>query len=203
MNQLYVRVQPKQGAERFFRCGIEFRQAWQTVEVDDATAARLAAEQMLEVSETKPAELENKAPNEADPSGHSTAATDSGTPAAAPTGAATTEQVLEVSETKPAELENKGPNEADPSGHSTTATDSGTPAAAPTGAANTDAGNQPPEDPALRLDVIRAAVGQLDKEDAALWTASGKAKTEAIAAITGWPVMAAERDAALVEGGEQ
>ena len=85
MKKLYVRVQPKQGAERFFRCGIEFRQAWKEVEVDAATAARLEAEQMLEVSEAKPAELENQTPNEADPSGHSTTDTDSGTPAAAPT----------------------------------------------------------------------------------------------------------------------
>ena len=151
MKKLYVRVQPKQGAERFFRCGIEFRQAWQEVEVDAATAARLESEQMLEVSETKPAELENKAPNEADPSGDSTAVTGSGTPAAAP--------------------------------------DTGTQTA--------------PEDPAVRLEAIRAAVGQLDKENAALWTAGGKPKTEAIAAITGWPVTAAERDAATAEGGAQ
>lgn len=142
MKKLYVRVQPKQGAERFFRCGIEFRQAWKAVEVDAATAARLEAEQMLEVSETKPAELENEAPNEADPSGDSTTVTDSGAPAA-------------------------------------------------------------PEDPAVRLEAIRAAIGQLNKEDAALWTAGGKAKTEAIAAITGWPVTAAERDAATAEGGAQ
>ncbi len=151
MKKLYVRVQPKQGAERFFRCGIEFRQAWKEVEVDAATAARLEAEQMLEVSETKPAELENEAPNEADPSGDSTAVTGSGTPAAAP--------------------------------------NNGAPAA--------------PEDPAVRLEAIRAAIGQLNKEDAALWTAGGKAKTEAIAAITGWPVTAAERDAATAEGGAQ
>lgn len=151
MKKLYVRVQPKQGAERFFRCGIEFRQAWQEVEVDAATAARLEAEQMLEVSETKPAELENEAPNEADPSGDSTAVTGSGTPAAAP--------------------------------------DTGTQTA--------------PEDLAVRLESIRAAVGQLDKENAALWTAGGKPKTEAIAAITGWPVTAAERDAATAEGGAQ
>ena len=151
MKKLYVRVQPKQGAERFFRCGIKFRQAWKEVEVDAATAARLEAEQMLEVSETKPAELENEAPNEADPSGDSTAATGSGTPAAAPIN--------------------------------------GAPAV--------------PEDPAVRLEAIRAAIGQLNKEDAALWTAGGKAKTEAIAAITGWPVTAAERDAATAEGGAQ
>lgn len=151
MKKLYVRVQPKQGAERFFRCGIEFRQAWKEVEVDAATAARLEAEQMLEVSEAKPAELENEAPNEADPSGDSTTVTDSGAPAAAP--------------------------------------NNGAPAA--------------PEDPAVRLEAIRAAIGQLNKEDAALWTAGGKAKTEAIAAITGWPVTAAERDAATAEGGAQ
>ncbi len=151
MKKLYVRVQPKQGAERFFRCGIEFRQAWKEVEVDAATASRLEAEQMLEVSETKPAELENQAPNEADTSGHSTAATGSGTPAAAP--------------------------------------NNGAPAA--------------PEDPAVRLEAIRAAIGQLNKEDAALWTAGGKPKTEAIAAITGWPVTAAERDAATAVGGAQ
>lgn len=151
MKKLYVRVQPKQGAVRFFRCGIEFRQAWQEVEVDTATAARLESEQMLEVSETKPAGLENEAPNEADPSGDSTAVTSSGTPAAAP--------------------------------------DTGTQTA--------------PEDPAVRLESIRAAVGHLDKENAALWTAGGKPKTEAIAAITGWPVTAAERDAATAEGGAQ
>lgn len=152
MKKLYVRVQPKQGAERFFRCGIEFRQAWQEVEVDAATAARLEAEQMLEVSETKPAELENEAPNEADPSGDSTAVTGSGTPAAAPT----------------------------------------------TGAAVTKS-----DDPAEVALAILAAIGQLDKEDGALWTAGGKPKTEAIAAITGWPVTAAERDAATVEGEAQ
>jgi hypothetical protein len=151
MKKLYVRVQPKQGAERFFRCGIEFRQAWKEVEVDAATAARLEAEQMLEVSETKPAELENEAPNEADPSGDSTAVTGSDTPAAAP--------------------------------------NNGAPAV--------------PEDPTVRLEAIRAAIGQLNKEDAALWTAGGKAKTEAIAAVTGWPVTAAERDAATAEGGAQ
>lgn len=162
MKKLYVRVQPKQGAERFFRCGIEFRQAWQEVEVDAATAARLEAEQMLEVSETKPAELENEAPNEADPSGDSTTVTGSGTPAAAPTTGDTAAKLNEAL-----------------------------------------GGQTVPEDPAVRLEAIRAAIGQLNKEDAALWTAGGKPKTEAIAAITGWPVTAAERDAATAEGGAQ
>lgn len=52
MKTLYVRVQPRSGQETFFRCGMEFSKAWKTVDVDDATAARLQAEQMLEVEET-------------------------------------------------------------------------------------------------------------------------------------------------------
>lgn len=81
MKKLYIRLQPKKGAERFFRCGIEFRRAWQEVEVDAATAARLEAEQMLEVSETKPEEPEHETPNETEFSGHSATVTDSDTPA--------------------------------------------------------------------------------------------------------------------------
>ena len=151
MNKIYVRIRPRASAQRFFRCGLEFLKAWREVAVDDATAKRLEEEQMLEVSATRPAEMESEAPNEADPSGDSTAVTGSGTPAAAP---------------------NNGAPEV-------------------------------PEDPAVRLEAIRAAIGQLNKEDAALWTAGGKPKTEAIAAITGWPVTAAERDAATAEGGAQ
>jgi hypothetical protein len=154
MKKLYVRVQLKQAIERFFRCGIEFTKAWKPVDVDDATAARLEAEQMLEVSETIPADYEET--EAGDSAGNtSTAANSSGTPAAAPNNGST-------------------------------------------------AALQAEADTRDRQEAIRAAVAQLDKEDAALWTAGGKAKTESIAAITGWPVSAAERDAALAEvGGEQ
>lgn len=58
MKKLYVRVQPKKSVTKFFRCGFLFALAWQEVEVDNATAKRLEEEQMLEVSETKPVELE-------------------------------------------------------------------------------------------------------------------------------------------------
>lgn len=51
MKTLLVRVQPRSGQETFFRCGIKFGREWQSVDVDDATAARLEAEQMLEVVE--------------------------------------------------------------------------------------------------------------------------------------------------------
>ena len=52
MKTLYVRVQPKSGQKTFFRCGMPFDREWKTVDVDDATAARLQAEQMLEVAES-------------------------------------------------------------------------------------------------------------------------------------------------------
>lgn len=59
MKTLYARIKPKLGATRFFRCGIEFGQAWTEVRcLDDATAQRLEEEQMLEVTETRPAELD-------------------------------------------------------------------------------------------------------------------------------------------------
>lgn len=52
---LFVRIAPKAGAERFFRCGEEFTPAWRRLDsVDVATANRLYGEQMLEVSETQP-----------------------------------------------------------------------------------------------------------------------------------------------------
>ncbi|MDR2188940.1 MAG: hypothetical protein LBE62_13020 [Azonexus sp.] len=77
---LYIRVQPKTGQTSFFRCGIQFNQAWQKVEEPDAaTAARLKQEQMLEVSETPPEDWE--APKEA---GDSANGGVSGTPANAP-----------------------------------------------------------------------------------------------------------------------
>lgn len=59
---LYVRINQRKKVESFFRCAIKFSRAWQTLEeVDEATARRLKEEQMLEVSETKPDDLEDDA----------------------------------------------------------------------------------------------------------------------------------------------
>ncbi len=137
MNTLYVRVGPRTGLNKFYRCAMLFTVAWSMVNVDDATAARLQAEQMLEVSEYRPDDF-------VEPS-----AGDSAT------------------QTK------------------STGADSGTPADAP------------PTDPAERLAAIRAAIAQLDTSDPALFTSANKPKTDALAALTGWPVSAAERDEAL------
>lgn len=54
MTKLYVRVAPKKGITTFHRCAIAFTLAWLLVDVDEATAARLREEQMLEVSDTEP-----------------------------------------------------------------------------------------------------------------------------------------------------
>lgn len=52
--KMYVRLVPKNGATSFYRCGLRFDNQWREVEVDEATIARLKAEQMLEVSDTLP-----------------------------------------------------------------------------------------------------------------------------------------------------
>lgn len=48
-----------------------------------------------------------------------------------------------------------------------------------------------------RVAAIKAAIDGLDKANTELFTAGGVPKTEAIAAVTGWPVSAKERDAIL------
>lgn len=58
MKNLYARINLKTGLSQFYRCGILFGLAWVLVEVDDATASRLKSEQMLEISETEPANFE-------------------------------------------------------------------------------------------------------------------------------------------------
>lgn len=62
------------------------------------------------------------------------------------------------------------------------------------------AGNVPVLTDEERLAAIVDAISQLDQSDPALWLKSSAPKTEAIAAITGWAVSAAERDAAWMLG---
>jgi len=49
--RLFVRVSPAAKAETFRRCGMTFTRDGAEVDVDEATANRLMAEQMLEVQE--------------------------------------------------------------------------------------------------------------------------------------------------------
>lgn len=81
------------------------------------------------------------------------------------------EQMLEVSETEPVDFAVSAQNSA--------------PAA--------------PTDPAERAAAIKDVIGKLDKDDAALWTGTGMPKVPAIAAVTGFDVTQAERDAVWAE----
>lgn len=54
MARLFVRIAKGKNTTSFFRAGISFTREWQAIEVDDATASRLYAEQMLEVTDTEP-----------------------------------------------------------------------------------------------------------------------------------------------------
>lgn len=56
-----------------------------------------------------------------------------------------------------------------------------------------------PTDSVVRADAIKVAIAQLDVGNASLWTGNNVPKVEAIIAITGWPVSAAERDAVFNE----
>lgn len=175
---LYVRIALAQkNVDRFFRCGVEFTKDWTMLnDVDSATAQRLEEEQMLEVSETAPVEKDGEAQ-----SGDSAAAQSSKAPAVV----ADTPALALVVEPVPEPVAE--PAEA--------------PAEAPEPAPAEESVAPKPAGSIAVLAAVKAAISQLDKSDAALFTASGKPKTEAIAAITGWPVSAAERDAALVAEG--
>lgn len=61
------------------------------------------------------------------------------------------------------------------------------------------ASTAPPEDDATRLAAIKDAILALDTADKSMWLNDGRPDTKAIAAVTGWPVSAADRNAAWAE----
>lgn len=129
MSKVYVRIQSKQKNTSRFRCGHQFGKTWTELDgIDAATLAALKADQILDVSETPPADF-----------------------AAAQT---------------PAREDGKSGND--------------------------DA----PVDPAARLETIKAAIKSMDRSNPDLFTKDGTPKVPELEKITGWPVSAAERDAA-------
>jgi hypothetical protein len=88
MKTLFVRIGTKAGPENFFRCGIEFTLAWQRVQVDKATADRLQAEQMLEVSDEQPDDFAEPVDPEADAAAKAAAEAEAAAKAAAEAEAA-------------------------------------------------------------------------------------------------------------------
>ena len=53
-----------------------------------------------------------------------------------------------------------------------------------------------PTDPALRLTAITEAISFIDVNNTDLWLKDGKPSTDAVIAVTGWPITALERDEA-------
>lgn len=60
-----------------------------------------------------------------------------------------------------------------------------------------------PVDDTERLAAVVAAISQLDTANPGQWLKDGKPKTDALSAITGWPVTAPDRDAAWATGAGQ
>ena len=60
-----------------------------------------------------------------------------------------------------------------------------------------DGNNNPAPEGAEKIAKIKEAIDSLDKENKELFTNAGLPKMEAIEAVTGWPVSAKERGAAL------
>lgn len=56
-----------------------------------------------------------------------------------------------------------------------------------------------PEGEVVRIAAIKDAIGKLNIDSAELWLKDGRPDVKAVEAITGWPVKAAERDAAWGE----
>lgn len=203
---LYVRVQPgKPGVTSFFRCGMMFILAWRTLhDVDAATAQRLESEQMLEVTETRPPELD-----EAAPAGDSAAGLVESTvvvaapPASAPTSTEKLAVVLGAVAAGLASAELVAGDTATLTADTTAPAATGETALENTSTATTattaPVTSTKPEDPAAVVAAVKAAIAKLDQGDASLFTAAHKPKTDVLAELTGWPVTAAERDAALGE----
>lgn len=203
MKTLYARIHQKKEGESFWRCAIQFSRAWKKVsDLDAATAQRLAEEQMLEVTETKPVDFVDDVT-----AGDSAVVSDNSAVGSVPLAdAVTTGQVLTgagevgqapVTDAPAGNTEAPAPNTGDTANTDqlTEAPTGNTEATAPTAgdAAKTDK----PTDATALAEMIKAAVSALDQQDPLLWTANGKPKVEAIAMVTGWPVTAEERDTAL------
>lgn len=184
--KIFVRVNPKSGLQKRYRCAMEFTVAWQEVEVDDATALAIDADAYLEMQQTEPDGFERAA--SADQSS-SAVVTDPG-------GASDT-----LGENAGADLAqgtDNSANDTEGDGIKPADTKEAGPAAANTQAAETATATAP-EDHAERLAAIRSACMQLDRNNDKQWTASGSPKVESLSVIVGWLVSAAERDSAWEE----
>lgn len=181
VKKLWVRIQPKQASQKFYRCGMEFTREWpqEPVEADKATSERLEQEQMLEVTYTDPhADL-----NKTEPEGFGSTSPADQASGASVTGVSDTPNNHDELNTDAVFPQGTG----DGDGGNVTGTDSDKSAE--------PKGDAVPLDESERYAAITAAMLKLDPANTHLWTVQGLPKTESLSAITGFAVSAGERDA--------
>lgn len=202
MPKVYVRTQPKTGLKIRHRCAIGFTDVWKEIDVDDATRAALEEDPYLEVSDTPTVLVEVAAviETEQDPNNtpESDATNEGSTGAIAAEGADTGTAAPVANEESNDEQNPTAGDAVNDAAVDTAAVDSSTaqdstelPAAETLAAVAEEAVVVDP-----RMDAIKAAIAQLDPNNVEQWLSDGKPVIDAVSALTGFKVLAAERDQA-------
>lgn len=183
MPKIYVRVNPRSQISKRHRCAIEFTGVWKELDADDATRAALEEDPYLEVSDTPTvlvevaATVQTAAPEAAvDPINPESATQQDSADAAqgdseqAGTASATGDEIKTGGDAPSADAADTGADGEQP--------------------ANT--GEQAQGDP--RAEAIKSAIAQLDPNNAEHWLQDGRPSLSVVAQLTGFNVLAAERD---------
>ncbi|WAR43604.1 hypothetical protein [Methylomonas rapida] len=204
MPKLYARVNLRTDLEKRDRAGLRFTRNWRELDgIDDATLAALQEDPYLEVSDSPTVLVEVAAATQTgaietaqDPNNTpESLATDEGSTGetaaeGTDTGTASPEANAAEAETENDEAIETG--ETAPAADAADAVADGT--AATEGEQQANVEEKTEADP--RMDAIKAAIAQLDANNAEHWLSDGKPGIDAITALTGFKVLAAERDQA-------
>lgn len=179
MPKLYCRVNPRTDLQKRDRAGLRFSREWKELDdIDEATLAAINEDPYLEVSDTPTVLVEVAATVQPaqDPNNptESTTQQDSAEVAQGDSEKVGTASAIEETIKEPA---SPVANEADAAN---AAVDGG--------------GDQSATD--SRMDAIKAAIRQLDPNIESNWLTNGNPNIDAIVALTGFKVLAAERDQA-------
>lgn len=206
MPKLYCRVNPRTNIEKRDRAGQRFSRDWKELDgIDDATLAALQEDPYLEVSETPTVLVEVAAVTQA--GAIATAQDPNNTPESEATNEGSTGEIAaEGTDTGTASPVANVESVNAEVNHAETTGDMADPVA--------DAVQQEPADVAAeasvstaeaqvgsdqRMDAIKAAIAQLDANNAEQWLKDGRPNLDAVVALTGFNVLAAERDQAWTQ----
>ncbi|MCQ8116105.1 hypothetical protein [Methylomonas rosea] len=213
MPKVYVRVNLRTDLEKRDRCAERFTRDWKEIDIDDATRAALEEDPYLEVSDTPTVLVEVAATvqaavetagdltihPESEATGETAAeGTETGTASPVPNADATNNEGDHVIDTVTdgrvgdvavaAENNTTATDGADLSTDQAGTAESGTELSAAEAAQTVTADT--------RMETIKAAIGQLDPNNSEQWLSDGKPVIDAITVLTGFRVMAVERDQA-------